>query len=118
MREIGPGALAKRLGYSSGSYLSQVAGPTPSRSISERTARSIETLLDLPDGYLDKEDSAPPAPLAVSDVVLEVMNAVEKMDRRPSASKIADIVALALSHGAPSGKVDRDFLQKLLNLAT
>lgn len=47
--------LAKRLGYSGPSYLSQMIGPQHNRPISERTARHIEAELDLPAGWLDQD---------------------------------------------------------------
>lgn len=47
--------LAPTLGYSNPSYLSQLAGPNPTRTISERTARTIEQKLGLPEGCMDGE---------------------------------------------------------------
>jgi hypothetical protein len=119
----GPGALAKKLGYSSGSYLSQVAGPTPTREISERVARAMEKLLGLPEGYLDREvDPAPSMPAVdvqaplVASIVQCVLSVIEDSKQRPSADKIAEVVALAYEQAAASGKVDREFVQRLLRL--
>ncbi len=50
----GPTSLAKKLKHSNGSFLSHLAGPRPSRDISERTARKIEKQLNLPHGWLDQ----------------------------------------------------------------
>ncbi|KAA5926369.1 helix-turn-helix domain-containing protein [Achromobacter xylosoxidans] len=50
--EGGQDALARRLGVGQ-SYVSQLIGKNPERNISERTARRIERLLQLPVGMLD-----------------------------------------------------------------
>jgi hypothetical protein len=50
----GPAALARRVGLFQASYLTQLAGPTPTRNISEHTARRIEQALLLPDGWMDQ----------------------------------------------------------------
>jgi hypothetical protein len=115
----GPGALAKKLGYSTGSYLSQVAGPTPSRDISENVARAMEKMLGLPDGYLDQEGPTPSsdvqAPL-VAEVIRVVMAVLEDAGQRPSADKTAEVVSLAYERAAATGKVERDYVQRLLKL--
>lgn len=55
----GPSALAKRLKHKNASFLVQMAGPNPTRPITEKTARKIEFALDLPIGWLDSTDEAP-----------------------------------------------------------
>jgi hypothetical protein len=60
----GPAALARRIGLFQASYLTQLAGPTPTRTISEHTARRIEQALLLPEAWLDSppaEDEVLPA---------------------------------------------------------
>lgn len=52
----GPGSLTLQLNLSNPSYLSHLAGPTPSRVITEKTARKVESLLGLPQGWLDVEE--------------------------------------------------------------
>jgi len=52
----GPKALSARLNYRVPTFMSQMAGPNPTRNVSERTARSIERALALTPGWL-----APPA---------------------------------------------------------
>lgn len=49
----GSGVLAQRLGYTTGSYISQMIGPNPVRPVTERTARVIEQVLGLEPGWLD-----------------------------------------------------------------
>lgn len=50
----GPLPLSKKLGYSNASFLVQMAGPHPSREVSEKTARAIEIKLQLPTLWLDQ----------------------------------------------------------------
>ena len=45
--------LAKRLGYRQPSFLVQMAGPNPTREVTEKSARRFELDLDLPEGSLD-----------------------------------------------------------------
>ena len=49
----GATVVATELGFASTSPLSQLTGPTPSRTVSERSARRFEKALGLPIGYLD-----------------------------------------------------------------
>ncbi len=49
----GPTSLALKLGYANGTYLSQLAGRNPSRTVGEKVARMVETKLSLPDGWMD-----------------------------------------------------------------
>lgn len=51
-KEGGSVALADRLGFDQ-AWMSQLIGKNPSRNITERTARKIETKLALPLGSLD-----------------------------------------------------------------
>lgn len=115
MRELikahgGPGPLAKKLGYSSGSYVSQVAGPTPSREIGEKPARAIEHMLGLPHGWMDREggDPAPPtgaqSPL-VAEVVRAVMSTLEGDKIKLSAEKTSELIVLAYEQACAVGKV-------------
>ena len=45
--------LAKRLGYRQPSFLVQMAGPNPTREVTEKSARRFEKELELPEGSLD-----------------------------------------------------------------
>ena len=49
----GPNNLAKRLSLKTPSFLSHLAGPRPSRHITERSARKIETAMNLTKNWLD-----------------------------------------------------------------
>jgi hypothetical protein len=45
--------LGEALGYSNGSYISQLLGTPPKRPLTETTARNIEAKLGLACGWLD-----------------------------------------------------------------
>lgn len=45
--------LGVRLGYSNGTFISQLTGEPPRRTVSEKVARDIETKLGLARGWLD-----------------------------------------------------------------
>lgn len=49
----GPNNLAKRLSLSNPSFLSHLAGPRPTRTITEKTARKIESTMGLTENWLD-----------------------------------------------------------------
>lgn len=52
-------ALAERLRYTGPSYLSQMLGPH--RPITEKTARHMEKVMELPPGWMDQaHETAPP----------------------------------------------------------
>ena len=55
----GVSKLAKETGYSNPSFLSQMAGPNPSREITEKSARKIEGQLGLEPGTLDRQPGYP-----------------------------------------------------------
>lgn len=49
----GATVIAKALGYSSVAFLSQMIGPNPSRTVTERTVRAVERAMGLEPGVLD-----------------------------------------------------------------
>lgn len=53
----GLGRVAKTLGQSNSSYMSQLAGKNPTRALKYQTARRYEQLLGLEDGWLDADHS-------------------------------------------------------------
>jgi hypothetical protein len=55
IKSEGNTALAMKLGHANGSYLSQLAGRSATRSISEDVARDIESKLGIPLGSLDRD---------------------------------------------------------------
>lgn len=49
----GATVIAKTLGYASVAFLSQMIGPNPTRTVTERTARTVEQAMGLEPGVLD-----------------------------------------------------------------
>lgn len=113
-REGGPGNLAKKLGYNSGSYISQIAGRHPIRPISESVARFIERRLALPPGWLDHESCD--ANALVAEVARQVMEATARLGHSTDASKVAEVVSLVYEQAVTTGTVDRDYIHRLLKL--
>lgn len=113
-------ALAKDLGYRQSSFLSQMAGPNPTRAITEKTARAFEVSLGLGSGYFDKPLDSPdtPAaepPMSTTDMLAMVLAATrkvgniceaEKVDLPPS--KFASLLQLVLKDAADHGGAVRE----------
>lgn len=115
----GPTSLAKKLGHSNGSYLAQLAGPHPSRDISEKSAREMETKLGLPLGWLDQEHNGNARPLddsVLSDCVRAVAAALRDAGHRATPDQMADLAALAYEHTKLTGRVDESFITKIVRL--
>lgn len=134
----GPAAVAKRLGYSNASYLVQMIGPNPLRSVTERTARKVEEVFNLPERTLD---AAPPvlveppkaavtapepqrvqdaalSPLQLGQLVQMVGRICEAEGASLSTPKFADVVALAVTNAAEhGGQADESLVKTLVRLA-
>ena len=114
-----PTSLAKKLGHSNGSYLAQLIGPNPSREISEKVAREIETRLNLPSNWLDTEHNGSARQIddetlgaCVGAVAAAVRDAGAKIDPKT----YGDLVTLAYEHTKLTGRIDEPFIQKLVGL--
>lgn len=115
----GPGSLAKKLGLRSGSYLSQIAGPNPTRDISEEVARDIEHKLDLPMGWLDRDTETPASDVntpLVAEVLRTVAAVTAESKHHIDAAVMAEVVALAYERAVTSGTVDEGYVKRLLKL--
>jgi hypothetical protein len=123
----GPAALARRLGYRSAAFIVQMAGPHPTRPVSERTARGVEEKLGLPAGWLDRPDAAPaPAPPAgkatvdsalVTDVLRLVAESCEAMGVTLTHAKFADVVSLLYTDAVEEQRLPRaEHVQRLVKL--
>jgi hypothetical protein len=122
--------LAKPLGYSGPSYLSQMIGPQHNRPITEGTARHIEQALGLAIGWLDQDHgyfieptngaaSEPqtvpvdePLFLQVADV-LRPMLAETPLPKEKAHAVFARVYAMA----ERTGSVDPEFARDLIRLA-
>lgn len=107
----GPSALAKRLGYSNASFLVQMAGPTPIRQVTEKTARNIETKLGLQAGTLDSGLPTPDVALTV-DVIRLVGKVLEDEGVALPPVRFAELVAFALTE-KPSSESMRQVVKLL-----
>lgn len=121
-QEGGPTSLARKLGHANGSYLAQLAGPNPSREISEKVAREFEAKLNLPIGWLDRVDAEknPPAPPLGDDMlglcVSAVARAVRDAGRNPNPESYGTLIDLAYEHTKRTNQVDETFINKLVGL--
>jgi hypothetical protein len=120
----GVSKLAKAMGYANPSFLSQMAGPKPSRQITEKSARKLEVALGLHPGALDGTGKVPEVKptgnetaCLVAEVIRLVGSACESENVTPSASKFADVVTLAyldsIDHG---GRPREDRVRQLARL--
>lgn len=116
----GPTSLAKKLGHANGSFLAQIAGPHPRREISERTARSIESTLGLPLGWLDQDHPGGGHQLndqALAEVVKAVATCLRDVSLRPGPDTYATLVQLAYDRAKLLGRIDEPFINQLITLA-
>lgn len=114
----GPTSLAKKLGHSNGSYIAQLVGPHPSREVSEKVAREIEGKLNLPIGWLDKEQTAPTVldDQVLSDCVRACAAAIRDAGLKPDPDRYAILVGLAYDYLRLTGRMDEAHLNKLVRL--
>lgn len=118
MREWGgPTSLAKKLGHANGSYLAQLIGPNPSRDISEKVAREIESKLGLPSNWLDQEHSG--ARPVDNDLLCDCVRAVSAAagDRRLSPDTMAELVGMVYEQSKLTGRLDEHYIHRLLRVA-
>ena len=116
----GPTSLSKKLGHANGSYIAQLAGPRPSRDVSEKVAREIERKLGLPIGWMDREQEAGGPHLndeALSEVVRAVATCLRDAGLRPKPETYATLVQLTYDRVKLTGQVDESYINKLITLA-
>lgn len=96
-------ALAKMLGYRQSSFLSQMAGPNPTREITEKTARAYEKQLGMEPGTLDIPPvAAGPAAPALALVTAATPAAATD---EPKALTTAETIALVLNATRTVGRI-------------
>lgn len=118
--------LAEMLGLAQSSFISQMAGPRPTREVTEKTVRTLEKELGMEPGALDRPLGSPgeAAPVSaeqniamVSETIRAIGNicAAEHVDL--PTSKLTDIIALAIvdamEHG---GKLREDHIRQVVRL--
>lgn len=114
----GPTSLSRKLGHANGSYLAQLIGPTPTREVSEKVAREIETKLGLPGGWLDAEheNGVRVDDEMLGECVRAVAAALRDASLRPDPERYSILVSLAYDHWRLCGRQDEAWLQKLIKL--
>lgn len=118
----GASSLAKKLTHSGPSYLSQML--TGVRPITEKTARQIETRLELPRGWLDQDHSASDHAAQdidqalITKVIVAVGTALEANGKHVTPARFADMVALVYTTATKNGEVDSALVQQVVKLAT
>jgi len=115
----GPTSLSKKLGHSNGSYLAQLVGPHPSREVSEKVAREIETKLGLPSNWLDQDHNGHGRQIddaALGECVRAVAAAIRDASIRPDPDTYASLVSLAYEHTKLTGRVDEPYILRLVRL--
>jgi len=115
----GPASLSRKLGHSNGSYLAQLAGPRPTRDVSEKGAREIEAKLGLPMGWMDTEhgeEAGAISDAALADCVRAVATVNRDMGLRPSPEVFATLTQLAYDRLKLTGRVDEQFIKTLVGL--
>jgi len=115
----GPTSLATKLGHSNGSYMAQLAGPHPTRDVSEKVAREIERKLHLADGWMDHSHKSPPGEpdtdtlIEVVALVHDVLDAEGVKAQKP---KVAELTALVYERAMEGGPIDSAYLRRLVRL--
>lgn len=115
----GPTNLAKKLQYSGPSYLSQMIGP--GKPITEKTARYIEQTLELPTGWMDQEHKAKPTNGKVdrdmlANAALHVMSEAADAGLNLSPARMSQLLTFVWECTAQLGKIDDDFIRRLIKL--
>lgn len=107
--------LAKLLGYSSPSYLSQMVGPAKTRPVTEKVARQIENRLRMPSGWLDKVHSDYATTVdenSVSETIVLVGQLLSDSKVKTTPRQFAELVALAQERGG----LDETYIRRLISL--
>ena len=115
----GPTSLAKKLGHANGSYIAQLAGPNPSREVSEKVAREIEQKLGLAVGYLDQtHQRAPGKPQSgdISACVRAVGSVLRDAGLKADPDRYAMLVQLAYDRLQLTGQLDEQYIKQLVQL--
>ena len=86
--------MAKSLGYKNASFFSQMVGATPTREVSDVTARRIEYVYNLPHLSLDDAHFQPPklAPQVVSRADFVRMIQAQRADKNQSPDARPDLI--------------------------
>jgi hypothetical protein len=115
----GPTSLATKLGHANGSYLSQMAGPNPTREVSEKVARKVEKILSLPFGWLDTQHTGLPQEVNTDLLIDTIDMTKEIMDKtglKLSRDKFTQLVNLAYERAVETGAPNQALIKQLISL--
>jgi len=131
----GPSALARKLGYKNAAFLVTMAGPNPTREVTETSARKIEAKLGLPPHSLDAAAigrakpslqanfangcgrTAPMNADLMHEVIVRVGEYLEAVPVKLSAAKFADVVLFIYIDAAERGSLSDEAIQRTVQLA-
>ena len=118
--------LAQMLGLVQSSFISQMAGPNPSRDVTEKTVRTLEKELNLEAGTLDRPLGSPSEekPVSAEENIAMVSAAIRAIGNICVAesvelptNKLTDIIALsitdAMEHG---GNLREEHIRQVVRL--
>lgn len=118
--------LAEMLDLKQSSFISQMAGPNPSRDVTEKTVRTLEKELGLEVGALDRPlgSAAEAPPMSAEQNIAMVSAAIRSIgnicvDEKVNlpTNKLTDIIALAIvdamEHG---GNLREDHIRQVVRL--
>ena len=115
----GPTSLSKKLGHANGSYIAQLAGPRPSREVSEKVAREIEQRLGLPVAWMDQEHPRTGQHLddeTLTECVKAVATVLRDARLRPDPEAYGTLVQLVYDRVKLAGRIDENHIQRLAAL--
>lgn len=115
----GATGLARKLGLSGPSYISQLTRGT--RPVTEKTARKLERQLDLPAGWLDRDHDAEEKEVPVDEglmrrIVLTVGAVLEELNIHPAPVKFADLVDHIYEDAIRRKAIDEEFVVRAAKL--
>jgi len=115
----GPTSLSLKLGHSNASYMAQLAGPKPTREVSEKTARDVERKLGLSSGWMDKPHKGLPGQPdtnALIEVMALVQDLLESEGVKVSKAKLAELVALVYERQQETNAAEQTYARRLVLL--
>lgn len=124
----GVNKAAVKMGYANAAFLSQIFGPNPTRSPTEKTMRRLEKALELEEGSLDKEP-VPELPAQSAGVttqidpgqLAQVITLVNRLLEEEKVSlptdRFANLVAVAYDEAAEhAGQARESKLRQVVRL--
>jgi hypothetical protein len=115
----GPTSLAAKLGHANGSYIAQLAGPNPSREVSEKVAREIERKLGLDLGWMDRQHKTQPGQPDTNlliEIVAVVQDLLHAQNVKLSKEKFTEVVNLVYEQAADHNANPQAYARRLINL--